>query len=475
MFYTPRRWFLFVILLLLSGISASADDVKQTDVYARLKKKLDAVPGIDTHSHLGGPGVPKFVLEHDIHGKKRLDCALHRVWNASYFTWGHYLTPWPADGRFETWWNAAQTDFNNSRARSAYRAMLPIFQDLYGADFESLNVEQAKELNERMEKNLANPDWAAEVLLKRANTELVVVDLFSMSAADKGHYPFVVHTCNVRWFINGFHPSEFDKLPADNPYAFAAKNNLPVKTLDDYMAVLDRILADAKKAGAVSLKSQTAYDRTLRFNRVAKQQAEAIYGKPRNELTPVQVKVFQDYVFWRLAELSAKHDLPFQIHTGHARIQGSNPMNLVDLIEANPRTKFVLFHGGFPWVGEAGMVALKCPNVWIDSVWMPVLSHTMGKRAYQEWLDMFSSNRILWGSDMFTLEGTYGTTIYTRQCITEALAEKVINQELREEDALRIGRQILRENALDLFPSLRQRVKPKLPSPGTDRREGGEG
>jgi hypothetical protein len=30
---------------------------------------------------------------------------------------------------------------------------------------------------------------------------------------------------------------------------------------------------------------------------------------------------------------------------------------------------------------------------------------------------------------------------------------------LREADAVRIGRRILRENALDLFPSLRGRVK----------------
>ncbi len=452
-------------LILLLPLAVKAADVKQTDVYARLKKTLDAVPGIDTHSHLPGPGIPKFVVEHDLRGKKRLDCALHRVWDASYFTWGHYLTPWPADAHFETWWNAAQADFANSRARSAYRAMLPIFQDLYGVDFESLDVKEAKKLDERMEENLADPNWAAEVLVKRANTELILVDLFSMSAADKNRYPFVRHTCNVRWFINGFHPSEFDRLPADDPYAFAAKHKLPVNSLDDYVAVLDRIITDAKKAGAICLKSQTAYDRTLQSDRVSKEQAEKVFGKPRNALTPVEIKAFQDYIYWRLVELAAKHDLPLQIHTGHARIPGSNPMNLVNVIQANPRTKFVLFHGGFPWVGEAGMVALKYPNVWLDSVWMPVLSHTMGKRAYKEWLDMFSSNRILWGSDMFTIEGTYGTTVYTRQCITEALAEKVIDGELREEDAVRIGRQILRENALELFPSLRKRTTTGTTSP----------
>ena len=42
--------------------------------------------------------------------------------------------------------------------------------------------------------------------------------------------------------------------------------------------------------------------------------------------------------------------------------------------------------------------------------------------------------------------------------MAEALAEKVIRGELLEEDALKIGRQIMRENALELFPQLRERL-----------------
>ena len=44
-------------------------------------------------------------------------------------------------------------------------------------------------------------------------------------------------------------------------------------------------------------------------------------------------------------------------------------------------------------------------------------------------------------------------TEFTRQCLAEALAEKVARGELREDHAMRIGRQIMRENALKLFQS----------------------
>jgi predicted TIM-barrel fold metal-dependent hydrolase len=82
----------------------------------------------------------------------------------------------------------------------------------------------------------------------------------------------------------------------------------------------------------------------------------------------------------------------------------------------------------------------------------------MAKRAYHEWLEMVPSDRILWGADCKHAEGIYAATVLTRQCLAEVLAEKVDRGALREEHAQHIGRQILRENALKLFPKLRKRL-----------------
>jgi hypothetical protein len=71
------------------------------------------------------------------------------------------------------------------------------------------------------------------------------------------------------------------------------------------------------------------------------------------------------------------------------------------------------------------------------------------------------SDRIMWGADTVNAEGIYAATVFTRQCVSEALAEKVVRGELREEQAERIGRQIMRDNALKLFPKLKRRLKPE--------------
>src|SRR5262249_38032762 len=147
-----------------------------------------------------------------------------------------------------------------------------------------------------------------------------------------------------------------------------------LSSLDDYLLVLDRLFREAKAGDCVGLKTTLAYQRTLLFERVSQERAEKAFGKKRSELSPEDVKAFEDFVMWRLAALSAKHEMPFQIHTGDARLQGSNPMLLLDLIEANPRTKFALFHGGYPWVSETAAIVMRHRNVWIDSCWLPMIS-----------------------------------------------------------------------------------------------------
>jgi hypothetical protein len=83
----------------------------------------------------------------------------------------------------------------------------------------------------------------------------------------------------------------------------------------------------------------------------------------------------------------------------------------------------------------------------------------MARRALHEWLEVVPSDHILWGADCNHAEGIYGATVATRDVLAEVLAEKVLRGELLEEHAARIGRQILRENALALFPQLKERVQ----------------
>jgi len=431
----------------------SADDVKNTEPYRRIRTALEAVPAIDTHDHLRPFD--------DIPGRDLTDrgrgMTLHSVWAGSYYTWINPLSGWPEGKSFDEWWKVAKDDFDNARATSFYRYVLPAFTDLYGVDFETMTDDEARQLNDRIFDNYRDDKWLNHVVTERANIELMLIDPYWARFKFERPYRFSVPVLNVTSMVDGHHEGSF-MSQLDSPYHFVRQSGKEIQTLDDYLAAIDAIFQKAVASDAVCLKTTLAYQRTLDFANVPQERAEKAFGRPKAELSAAEIKDFQDFIMWRLCELSAKYELPFQIHTGQARIQGSNPMLLVDMIAANPQTKFVLFHGGFPWVGETGVIAMRHKNVWVDSVWLPQLSYTMAKRAYQEWLEVMPSDRIMWGADTVQAEGIYAATVWTRQCLSEALAEKVERGELREEQAIHIGRQILRENALKLFPKLQRQL-----------------
>ncbi len=445
--------------------AAESLDVKKTDTFRRLRADLESVSAIDTHDHLK----PFPIFQGTVQTDQGVGMTLFSLWNSSYFNWIHPVTPWPASGRFDDWWAVAKGDFANARATSFYRYQLSAFTDLYGVDFETITDDQARDLNRRIFANYQNQNWLYEVVTEKSNIELVFVDPFWDRLTRTNYYPFGVPVLNVSRLHRGFHPNEFPG-EIDSPYRYAREQKLPLNTLEDYLVVLEHWLRAGRAAGGVCLKSTVAYERTLLFERVDKESASRIFGRAKSQLSDAEVKQFEDFIMWQLVDLSGRLELPFQIHTGHARIQGSNPMNLLNLIEANPKTKFILFHGGYPWIGETGAIMQRHGrHVWIDTVWLPTISYTMAKRAYQEFLEVMPSNRLMWGADVTHAEGVYGATEFTRRCLAEALAEKVERGELREDDARRIGHQVLRDNALELFPQLKERLwkhKGKLVPPG---------
>jgi len=442
------------VLLAIGPALAPAQNTLDTATYRELKAHLDSIPAIDTHDHL----FPFDQLPGYVETATGKGMNLAGLWRSSYLPRIKGLTPWQPGMKFEDWWAKAKHDFDDVRAASFYRYQALAIQDLYGIDFDRISDDEARDLDRRIFRNYGDKRWLYEVVTKKANIELMFNDPYWARFDFKLDYPFGVLVLNVTTLVRGFHPSEFKSL-FDDPYKFARDKNIEVKTLDDYLRVLDLLFQEAKRRGAVVLKTTLAYIRSLRFERVPKERAAKVFGRRRDELSAADIKAFEDFIMWHLAGLSARHDLPFQIHTGDARIQGSNPMLLVDYIEANPRTKFILFHGGYPWVGETGAIAARFPNhVWVDSCWLPTISYHMAKRAFHEWLDVMPSSKILWGADCNHAEGIYGATVMTRRCLAEVLAERVDRKELTPEHARSIGQQILRDNALSLFPSVKERL-----------------
>ena len=224
------------------------------------------------------------------------------LWQNSYYTWNHRLEPLDARYAVRRLVAKGQARLRRLRAASFYRYQLPAFTDLYGVDFETLTDEAARELDDRIFANYKDSAWLQKVVTERANIELMFNDPYWDRFGFSTDYPFGVLVLNVTTLVAGFHPSEF-KEPADDPYAFAVREEMTIKSLDEYLKVLDRLFLKAKEKGAVCLKTTLAYKRTLRFEDVPAERAAEVFGRPRSELSVEQVKTFEDFIMWRLVEL----------------------------------------------------------------------------------------------------------------------------------------------------------------------------
>ncbi|GAG43902.1 unnamed protein product, partial [marine sediment metagenome] len=155
---------------------------------------------------------------------------------------------------------------------------------------------------------------------------------------------------------------------------------------------------------------------------------------------------------------AARHDLPLVIHTGLVPGSGHllsqcNPALMTGLLY-NPElseTKFVLIHTGYPYARESVHLAWDRPNVWIDFVWLPTLSIEAGVQVLGEFLDWVPANKFVLGGDFELPEGVYGAICQSREVLARVLAKKVAWGIWSRERAMKVGRRVLRDNAISLF------------------------
>ena len=146
-------------------------------------------------------------------------------------------------------------------------------------------------------------------------------------------------------------------------------------TLDGYLAkVVLPTLQRQHAEGAVAEKFEVAYLRGFDFGNPSREEAERIYAKYAGHGTPNpgEYKTVQDFLFRTIAAECGRLGMVVHLHCmsgggGYFGIAGANPL-LLESIFNDPHlrgTKFVLLHGGWPFVREAGALLQK-PNVYLD-------------------------------------------------------------------------------------------------------------
>ncbi len=242
-------------------------------------------------------------------------------------------------------------------------------------------------------------------------------------------------------------------------------------TLAEYLArVVTPTLERQKQGGALAEKFEAAYLRSLAFDPVDEATAARIYrqfaGQPAGTTPPGEAEYtpLQDYLFRYIAAECGRRGMAVHIHTmagagGYFDVSGANPLRLESVLnDAGLRnTRFVMLHGGWPFIREITALLAK-PNAYLDfSQQSLVLPPATLAQSIREWLElnpekvMFATDAYPYSNQMGWEESGWIASRNGREALAIALTGMLRDGEITRTRAGELARMVLRENAKALY------------------------
>jgi hypothetical protein len=250
---------------------------------------------------------------------------------------------------------------------------------------------------------------------------------------------------------------------------YLADSNLEAlpATLKEYQSkVVIPTLQRQKASGAIAIKFEAAYLRSLDFADASESEAARIYESSANRGEPPagDYKTLQDFLFRFIAREAGRLGLAVHIHCtagagSYYSLRTANPL-LLEPVFNDPtlrKTNFVLIHGGWPFTKETAYLMAK-PNVYADfSVQNLLLYPRPLSETLRSWLELVPE-KMLFGTDAMPLmpevnweETAFLATNTSRQALALALSGMMADGEITRERAVVLARMVMRDNALKLY------------------------
>jgi predicted TIM-barrel fold metal-dependent hydrolase len=105
----------------------------------------------------------------------------------------------------------------------------------------------------------------------------------------------------------------------------------------------------------------------------------------------------------------------------------------------------------WPYIEEAGYLAGRYPNMYVDTCWQQVLNPDFLRKTMDTWLGYLPHSKVTMSNDSTSIEMAVGSVLISKQVLGEALGEQASRTGLDEKDARRIAAMFLHNNAVDIY------------------------
>jgi len=398
------------------------------DLFERIHGYIGSLPVSSDHEH--------HLADDAFAGGMTLD----GLFSNSYVAWTGFVPDGTTASR--------QTFLDNVRFNSYFTWMERGIRQVHGLK-QQVDLASWDEISEVVARAYArDPDFHWRALAENGY-ERLILDTYWNPGDDDGHPEIFTPTFRIDQFIYGHHAEAVgpNEIVPWQHYGFTGGS------LDDYVEMMFETVRKQHAAGRVAaLKCAEAYNRTVDFLPDDADAARRCFGKHPGETEPQERILFGNYVFNRCCELAGELALPFQVHTGLARIRTSNPMNFEPMLERYPDVRFVLFHAGYPWTHEVAGLAHNYRNALPSLTWTATICTSAAIRALHDFIDAACSvNSITWGSDCWVAEESVGAMLAWRFIVAKVLTERVLDGRMSIPDAESLARKLMNENNRSVY------------------------
>lgn len=347
----------------------------------------------------------------------------------------------------EARWNGVKDAWQYCQHTGYGQAVRMIARHVYGMEEITLPALMAAR-----ERNLQRrrPGERLRILQEEGNLDHVQVDDLTWECVpDESGPDFFLYDLSWRTLCSG-------DLDAASIYRACGIEVTGTGTLREAMAAI----FDRWGPCAVAVKSQHAYDRTLRWQERTDAETEQVLRKQLagQKVTPEEKLCLGDWCLSRGVELAIQHNLPFKLHTGYyCRISRLitdriRPGHLCELLIRYPAARFILMHAGYPYTAETIAVAKHFPNVNVDMCWTWSIDPFAASRFIRQMIHTVPINKLFtFGGDTLWPTAAVAYARQARQWLTRALQATIDDGDLTEPEAIALASRFMHLNQRDCF------------------------
>jgi hypothetical protein len=401
---------------------------------------------IDTHEHLGihrdDLGVAPDLLQDLFDNYVTADLVVAGATEAAV----KRLTD-PSDADPRARFEGVRVAWERCRHTGYGEAVRLIARRVYGMDEITADALEAARTRHA---ELRRPGERLRILRQEGNLDHVQIDDFAWAnPPDASGAEFFLYDLSWVSFCRG-------DVDAAN---IQAATGVGVEDLSSLRTAMATIFAKHGPT-AIAVKSQHAYNRTLRWHERDERDVERALERRLSgaELTEDEQLCLGDWCWARGVELATEHNLPFKIHTGYYAGYGRMPVDrirgghLCALLAKYPQARFVLMHIAYPYSDELVALAKHYPNVYVDMCWAWSIDPFSARDFLRRMIHAVPCNKLFaFGGDAFWPHASIAYAAQTRMWLTRTLQAEVDEGLLTEREAIALATRLMRTNQEECF------------------------